>query len=79
MRESLISFFTLDLIWLIYLGADFVLVSVGGGGLISGISGYIKNNKNKTASNCKIIGCQPINDNAMEQCILKGSIFDIEV
>jgi threonine dehydratase len=48
---------------------------VGGGGLISGIAGCVK----ARAKDCKVIGCQPQNDNAMQQCIERGEIFDIEV
>jgi threonine dehydratase len=51
------------------------LVPVGGGGLISGIAGCIKARSKHT----QVIGCQPENDNAMEQCIARDSIFDIEV
>lgn len=54
---------------------DYILVPVGGGGLISGIAGCIKSR----CRNTKIVGCQPENDNAMEQCIEKDLIFDIEV
>jgi threonine dehydratase len=53
---------------------DSVLVPVGGGGLISGIAGYLK------AVNAKIeiIGCQPENSPVMYASIRAGRIQDIE-
>lgn len=54
---------------------DYILVPVGGGGLISGIAGCIK----ARSQTSRVIGCQPENDNAMQQCIAKDEIFDIEV
>ncbi|XP_065063024.1 L-threonine ammonia-lyase-like [Rhopilema esculentum] len=53
---------------------DAVFVSVGGGGLISGIATYMKN-KNP---DIKIIGCQPENSKVMYESVKHGSILDIE-
>jgi len=43
--------------------------NVGGGGLIGGIAGYFKQ---QSFPQTKIIGVQPINDNAMYQSIKEG-------
>ncbi len=51
-----------------------VFVTVGGGGLISGIAAYLK----LVNSNLKIIGCQPENDAAMLASVQAGSITAIE-
>ncbi len=50
---------------------DYILVPVGGGGLISGIAGYFKS-KSKTA---KIIGSQPLNSPVMYESIKAGKIL----
>jgi len=52
---------------------DFVFVPVGGGGLISGIAGYLKNKNSKA----KIIGCQPENSAVMYESVKAGRILDI--
>lgn len=53
---------------------DIVLVPVGGGGLISGIAGYLKSiNKN-----IEVIGCQPINSAIMFESIEQGKIVIID-
>ena len=49
---------------------DSVLVPVGGGGLISGIAGYLKT----VAENIAIIGCQPENSAVMHASIQAGKI-----
>lgn len=49
---------------------NYILVPVGGGGLISGIGGYLKS-KSKTI---KIIGSQPINSPVMYESIKAGKI-----
>lgn len=49
---------------------DYVLASVGGGGLISGIAGYVKESTKKT----KVIGCQPKNSKVMFDSIKRGRI-----
>lgn len=53
---------------------DTVLVPVGGGGLISGIAGYLKS----FDQNIEIIGCQPENSAVMYESIKAGKIVQIE-
>jgi threonine dehydratase len=53
---------------------DTVLVQVGGGGLISGIAGYLK----AVDPSVEVIGCQPINSCVMYESIKAGEIVDIE-
>ena len=53
---------------------DCVLAPVGGGGLISGIAGYLKSEN----QNIKIIGCQPENSAVMYASIKAGKILDLE-
>lgn len=53
---------------------DTVLVPVGGGGLISGIAGYLKS-ENK---NIEIIGCQPEASAVMYESIKAGKIIEKE-
>ena len=53
---------------------DAVLVCVGGGGLISGIGGYLKQ-KN---SNTKVIACSPSHSAAMHYALEAGYIIDID-
>lgn len=52
---------------------DVILVAVGGGGLISGIAGYIKSISPKT----KIIGCLPENSPVMAESIKAGKIIEM--
>jgi len=52
---------------------DTVLVPVGGGGLISGIAGYLKT----IDKNIHIIGCQPENSAVMAESIRAGKIIDM--
>ena len=53
---------------------DVVLVPVGGGGLISGIGGYLKSiNKN-----IEVIGCQPVNSAIMFESIKQGKIVALD-
>jgi threonine dehydratase len=54
---------------------DAVFVSIGGGGLISGIGGYLK----ETFPHIKIIGCLPENAPVMAECIKAGRIIQTEV
>lgn len=54
--------------------ADVILVPVGGGGLISGIAGYIKAISPKT----QVIGCLPINSPVMAESIKAGTIIEME-
>jgi len=53
---------------------DAVLVPVGGGGLISGIAGYLKSLDEKI----EIIGCQPKNSAVMFESIKAGKILEME-
>ena len=53
---------------------DFVFVSVGGGGLIGGIGGYLKGIDN----NIHIVGCQPRNSSVMYASLQAGKIFEAE-
>ena len=55
-------------------GVDTVLAPVGGGGLISGIAGYLK----AVDSSIEVIGCQPVNSCVMYESIKAGEILDIE-
>ncbi|MDX2249683.1 MAG: threonine/serine dehydratase [Bacteroidia bacterium] len=52
---------------------DAVLVPVGGGGLISGIAGYLKT----VSPSVKVVGCQPKNSAVMYESVLAGKILDI--
>jgi len=51
-----------------------VLVPIGGGGLISGIAGYLKS----IDENIEIIGCQPENSPVMFESIKAGKIIEVE-
>jgi threonine dehydratase len=53
---------------------DAVFVPIGGGGLISGIAGYLKSVNPKV----KIIGCLPINSPVMAKSIKAGRIIEME-
>ncbi len=53
---------------------DAVLVPVGGGGLISGIAGYLK----ETIEDVEIIGVQPENSAVMYHSIKAGKILELE-
>jgi threonine dehydratase len=53
---------------------DSVLVPVGGGGLISGIAGYLKS----TSGNIRITGCQPQASPVMSESIKAGKIIEME-
>jgi threonine dehydratase len=53
---------------------DAVLVPVGGGGLISGIAGYLK----AVNKNIEVIGCQPQNSAVMHASIQAGKILELE-
>lgn len=53
---------------------DAIFVSVGGGGLISGIASWLKH----YAPHTQIIGCWPANATAMHRCIQAGQIIDVE-
>lgn len=51
---------------------DSIMVSVGGGGLISGIAGYLK----EAGREVEVIGCLPKNSPAMYDAIKAGQIVD---
>lgn len=51
---------------------DCIMVSVGGGGLISGIAGYLK----EAGREVEVIGCVPKNSPAMYNSIKAGQIVD---
>ncbi len=53
---------------------DAVLAPVGGGGLISGIAGYLKSRNKKI----EIVGCQPENSAVMYESIRAGKIVEME-
>ena len=53
---------------------DAVLVPVGGGGLISGIAGYLK----AVDKHIQIIGCQPQNSAVMHASVQAGKIVELE-
>ena len=53
---------------------DIIFITVGGGGLISGISSYIKS----VNPNIKVIGCSPINSSIMINSIKEGKIVNTE-
>ena len=53
---------------------DAIFVCIGGGGLISGVAGYLKH-KNK---NLKVFGCEPRNSCAMSASIKVGNIIEVE-
>ena len=53
---------------------DSVLIPVGGGGLISGVAGYLKQEN----ENIRIIGCQPRNSSVMFESIKAGHIVQME-
>ena len=53
---------------------DVVFITVGGGGLISGVGGYLKS----INSNIKIIGCSPENSPVMKISLNKGKIIEFE-
>jgi threonine dehydratase len=52
---------------------DTVFVPVGGGGLMSGIAGYLKAEEPKI----KTIGCQPVNSPVMYESIKAGKLIDV--
>lgn len=54
-------------------GLDAVFVSVGGGGLISGIGGYLKGIRPEIT----IVGCSPENSNVMEESVRAGRVLDL--
>ncbi len=61
-------------IWEELPAVDVVLACIGGGGLISGVAGYLKH-KNKKI---KIVGCEPRNSCAMSASIRAGKVIKVE-
>ena len=55
-------------------GIDAVFIAVGGGGLISGIGGYLK----QVHPSVQIIACSPENSAAMHYSLEVGAIIDID-
>lgn len=53
---------------------DTVLVSVGGGGMISGVSGYLKGIR----EGVEVLGCSPENSPVMARSCAAGGILDME-
>jgi threonine dehydratase len=53
---------------------DRLYVSVGGGGLIAGVAGYLK----ARAPQLEVIGCSPENSSVMRQSVAAGEILDLE-
>jgi threonine dehydratase len=53
---------------------DAVFVPIGGGGLMSGIAGYLK----RANASIKAIGCQPENSPVMYESVRQGKIVDID-
>lgn len=52
---------------------DYCLVTIGGGGLISGIASVLKSKM----PDCKIIGCQPVNSHEMTLSLAANKIVDM--
>jgi threonine dehydratase len=53
---------------------DFLYVTVGGGGLISGAAGFLKHAQPAV----RVVGCQPANDAAMYASVMAGEIVDVK-
>lgn len=53
---------------------DYVFIALGGGGLTSGISSYLKQKSPKT----KIIACSPDNSKVMYESVKAGELLDLE-
>ncbi len=53
---------------------DVVFVPIGGGGLMSGIAGYLK----RANASVKTIGCQPENSPVMYESVKQGKIVDMD-
>ncbi len=54
-------------------GIDAVFLSVGGGGLASGVAGYLKD----VSPGTEIVGCSPVNSMVMIESVRAGRILDI--
>lgn len=53
---------------------DVALVAVGGGGMISGIAGYLKT----VFPHIEVIGCSPVNSPVMAKSVQAGKILEME-
>ena len=53
---------------------DAVFVAIGGGGLISGVAGFLKSIEPAT----RIVGCSPLNSAVMAESVRAGRILDLE-
>lgn len=53
---------------------DAVFVAIGGGGLISGIGGYLKSVRPEV----RIVGCSPENSKVMEESVRAGRLLELE-
>jgi threonine dehydratase len=53
---------------------DAVFISVGGGGLIGGIAGYLK----AAQPQIQIVGCLPVNSPVMAESVRQGQIIEME-
>jgi threonine dehydratase len=54
-------------------GLDAVFVAVGGGGLIGGIGGYLK----EASPGTEVVGCWPENSPVMYECLRAGEIVEV--
>ncbi len=54
-------------------GLDAIFVPVGGGGLISGVAGYLKS----AMKDVEVMGCQPAHSAVMHKSVEAGQILDI--
>jgi len=55
-------------------GADVVYISVGGGGLMAGVAGFLKS----VWPDVRIVGCSPRNSAVMAASIVAGHVLDLE-
>ncbi len=55
-------------------GVDAVYIALGGGGLISGIAGYLKS----IDDSIEIVACSPIHSKVMHESVAAGRILDLE-
>jgi threonine dehydratase len=53
---------------------DHLFISLGGGGLISGVAGYLKS----TMTQINITGCSPLNSQVMFESVRAGHILELE-
>lgn len=53
---------------------DAIVLPVGGGGLASGVAGYLKS----VSTDVEVIGCQPQNSKVMYESVQAGEILDLE-